>query len=394
MAGVLEGIRVLDFGRYVAGPYCATLLGDLGAEVIRIERPEGGEDRDLAPLGSDEGATLFLIAGRNKSGMTLRLGSEEAKPILERLVGSADVVIANLPYPILKKAGLDYESLKAIKENIILTTSTAYGEDGPYSKKVGFDGVAQAMSGTMYLSGEPGKPVKTAAPYVDYGTAGLSAFATLAAIYELKKSGRGQHVETSLLSTALTVGNLAIAEQAELNINREPIGNRTQYAAPADTFQSKDGWVMVQVIGPYMFKRWCALVGKPEFLKDERFRDDDSRGRNGAYISEVMQTWCSQFTSKELIKKLAANHLPCAEVLTPQQALEDEHIIATEQFIDVEFPGLTKPAKIATPPFKLSETPARAVERPPLLGEHTDKIISELGFSDEELNQFKENKTI
>ena len=194
------------------GPFCATLLGDLGAEVIRIERREGGEDRPLCPLGSDEGGGLFVVVGRNKSGMTLSLGSEESKPILERLVKSADVVIANMPLSILKKVGLDYESLKAIKENIILTTPSAYGEDGPYSRKVGFDGVAQAMSGTMYLTGE-GKPTKTAAPYVDYGTACLSAFATLAAIHELKKSGKGQHVETSLLSTALMVGNLAIAER-------------------------------------------------------------------------------------------------------------------------------------------------------------------------------------
>ena len=394
MAGVLEGIRVLDFGRYVAGPLCATLLGDLGAEVIRIERRGGGEDRHLCPIGSDEGGAVFLVSGRNKSGMTLGLGREEAKPILERLVKSADVVVANMPYTILKKIGLDYDSLKAIKENIILTTTTAYGEYGPYSKKVGFDGVAQAMSGTMYLTGEPGKPTKTSAPYVDYATACLSALATLAAIHELKNSGKGQHVETSLLSTALTIGNFAIAEQDQLNINRKPIGNRTQYAAPADTFQSKDGWVLVQVIGPYMFKRWCALVGRPEFLEDERFKDDDSRGKHGVYLSEVMQDWCSQFTNKELVAKLEASHLPCGEVLTPQQALEDEHIIATEQFIDVEYPGLAKPAKVANPPFRLSETPAKTVERPPLLGEHTDKIIAELGFSDEELNQFKENKAV
>ncbi|MDE0000131.1 MAG: CoA transferase [Rhodospirillaceae bacterium] len=393
MAAVLDGIRVLDFGRYVAGPVCATLLGDLGAEVIRIERPEGGEDRELCPIGSDEGGALFLTTGRNKSGITLSLGSEEAKPILERLVKSADVVVANMPLSILKKVGLDYESLKAIKENIILTTPSAYGENGPYSKKVGFDGVAQAMSGTMYLSGE-GTPTKASAPYVDYATACLSAFATLAAIHELKKSGQGQHVETSLLSSALMVGNVAITEQAELNINRKPIGNRTQYAAPADTFQSKDGWVIVQAIGPYMFKRWCTLVGKPEFLEDERFKDDDSRGVHGFYLSEVMQAWCSQFTSKELVAKLEANRLPCAEVLTPQQALEDEHVVATEQLVDMEFPGLKSPAKIVAPPFKLSETPAKTVGRAPLLGEHTDKILAKLGFSDVELKDFRENKAI
>lgn len=393
MAGVLEGIRVLDFGRYIAGPLCATLLGDLGAEVIRIERPEGGEDRELCPLGSDDGGALFLSVGRNKSGMTLSLGAEETKPILERLVKNADVVIANMPLTIRKKIGLDYESLKAIKENIILTTPSAYGEGGPYSKKVGFDGVAQAMSGTMYLSGE-GTPTKASAPYVDYVTACLSAFATLAAIHELKNSGKGQHVETSLLSSALMVGNVAITEQAELNINRKPIGNRTQYAAPADTYQSKDGWVMVQAIGPYMFKRWCELVGQPEFLEDERFKDDDSRGVHGAFLSEVMQAWCSQFTNKELVARLEASRLPCAEVLTPQQALEDEHVVATAQLVDMAFPGLKEPAKIVAPPFKLSETPATTVGRAPLLGEHTDKILAELGFSDDELEQFKENKII
>ncbi len=394
MAGILEGIRILDFGRYIAGPYCATLLGDLGAEVIRIEKPDGGEDRHLGPLGSDEGGSLLLLMGRNKSGMTLNLGTDAAKEILTRLIKTADVVIANLPLPVLKKIGLDYESLKAIKENIILTTTTAYGEGGPYSNKVGFDGVAQAMSGTMHLSGEPDKPMKTSVAYVDYGTASLSAFATLAAIYELKKSGTGQHVETSLLNTALTVGNLAILEQAQLNTNRVAIGNRTQQAAPADTFQTKDGWVLVQVIGPTMFKRWTQLVNKPEFVDDYRFRDDDSRGQHGAFLSEVMQTWCLAFTNKEIISKLEAAHLPCSEVLTPQQALENEHIIATERFIDMEFPGLEKPAKIAQPPFTLSATPAKNMQRPPLLGEHTSKIMSELGYSAEQITHLMQDKII
>lgn len=394
MPGVLEGIRVLDFGRYIAGPYCATLLGDLGAEVIRIERPEGGEDRHLAPLGSDEAGALFLLTGRNKSGITLKVGSEEAKEILEKLVQSADVVIANLPLPILKKIGLDYESLKAIKENIILTTTSAYGEGGPYSKKVGFDGVAQAMSGSMHLSGDAEKPMKASVAYVDYSTASISAFATLAALYELKNTGKGQHVETALLNTALTIGNLAIVEQAQLNLNRTAIGNRTQSAAPADTFQSKDGWVLAQVIGPYMFKRWTELVERPEFLNDERFKDDDSRGQNGAFLSDVMQTWCSQFTSAEVIKKLEAVHLPGAEVLSPQQAMENEHVIATKQFVEMDFPGLSKPAKLATPPFKLSETPAKEMERPPLLGEHTNGVLEALGFSKDEIEKFRKDKVI
>lgn len=394
MNGILSGIRVLDFGRYIAGPLCATLLGDLGAEVIRIERPEGGEDRPLGPLGSDDAGALLMITGRNKLGMTLSVGSEKAREIVKQLVETADVVVANLPAPILKKLHLDYESLKEIKPDIILTTTSAYGEGGPYSHKIGFDGIAQAMSGSMYMSGEPEKPMKTSVAFVDYNTASLSAFATLAAIFEHKNSGRGQHVETSLLSTALNLSNLFTMEQAQLNLNRVATGNRTQQAGPADCFQTKDGWVLVQVIGPYMFKRWTALVDKPEFLEDERFRDDDSRGYHGEILSDVMSQWCGQYTTAEVLATLEENHLPCAEVLSPQQALDNEHVKAMGQFVEVDYPGLTKPVTVAKAPFDLSETPAREMGRAPLLGEHTEKIMMELGYNEAEIQSFREQKII
>ncbi|MBL4868861.1 MAG: CoA transferase, partial [Pseudomonadales bacterium] len=242
MTGVLSGIRVLDFGRYLAGPFCAALLGDLGAEVIRIEQPAGGEDRYLLPIGSEEGGVVMMQMGRNKKGMTLNLGAKESADIIARLVLSADVVIANLPTPVLEKIGLDYQTLKAIKENIILTTTTAFGEGGPYSKKVGFDGVAQAMAGSMHMTGDPDSPMKASVAYVDYATASLSAFTTMAALYEVKNGGKGQHVETSLLSSAITLGSGTITEQAHVSPNRVASGNRAQSAGPADCFQTKDGW--------------------------------------------------------------------------------------------------------------------------------------------------------
>lgn len=394
MNGILSGIRVLDFGRYIAGPLCATLLGDLGAEVIRIEKPEGGEDRPLGPLGSEQAGALLMITGRNKQGMTLNLGNKESKEVLVRLIQSADVVVANLPGPILKKVGLDYESLRALKEDIILTTTSAYGEGGSYSHKIGFDGIAQAMSGSMYMSGDPEKPMKTSVAFVDYNTASLSAFATLAAIFERHKTGKGQHVETSLLSTALNISNLFTMEQAQLNLNRVATGNRTQQAGPADCFQTKDSWVLVQIIGPHMFKRWTEIVNRTDLLEDERFRDDDSRGQHGEVLSEIMSQWCSQFTTKEVLATLEENHLPCAEVLSPQQALDNEHTKATEQFVEVDFPGFAKPAKVAKAPFYLSGTPAREMGRPPLLGEHTERIMESLGYSPEEINQFKADKMI
>lgn len=211
MSEILKGVRVLDFGRYIAGPFCATLLADLGADVIRIEKPKGGEDRYTVPISENgEGAYHVQIA-RNKRGMTLSLSSEEGREIVRRLVETADVVIANLPFPALKKLGLDYETLSEIKPDIILTTGSAFGSTGPYAARGGFDTVAQAMSGSMYLNGTPGAPAKSFAPYCDFGTAALSAFGTLAALIHKSKTGEGQIVEGTLLGTALAFNNAALS---------------------------------------------------------------------------------------------------------------------------------------------------------------------------------------
>src|SRR5690606_19651344 len=198
MSKVLEGIRVLDFGRYIAGPFCASLLGDLGAEVIRIEKVDGSEDRFLSPVSESGDGALFMQMGRNKLGMTLNPMKAEGREIVRRLVATADVVVANLPPDTLQAMGLDYESLKAVKPDIILTMISAFGSDGPYANRVGFDGLGQAMSGAMYMSGTPEQPVKSYAPFIDFGTASLSAAGTLAALYERQRTGRGQVVEASL----------------------------------------------------------------------------------------------------------------------------------------------------------------------------------------------------
>ena len=200
-----------------------------------------------------------------------------------------------------------------LSNSIILTTTTAFGEGGPYSNKVGFDGVAQAMSGAMHLTGDPDSPMKSSVAYVDYATASLSAFSTMAALYEVKNGGKGQLVETSLLSTALTISSGSITEQAQTRPNRVASGNRAQSAGPADCYQTKDGWIMVQLIGPHMFKRWTQLVDAPELLSDVRFKDDLSRGENGAILSDIMSSWCSQFTTEEALVELEKLKIPVGE---------------------------------------------------------------------------------
>src|SRR5438445_12313012 len=213
--GVLEGIRVLDFGRYIAGPFCAALLADLGAEVIRIERLGGGEDRPFIPVGAgpEGGGAMFLAMNRNKLGMTLDPAAPEGREIVRKLVATADVVVANLPPAVLRSLALDLDSLRRVKPDIILTTVTAFGAGGPWSGKHGFDGIGQVMCGSAYLTGTPEQPMRAAVAWVDCGTAALAAFGTLAALMAREKSGRGQKVEGALLRTAVAFNNPTLVEQ-------------------------------------------------------------------------------------------------------------------------------------------------------------------------------------
>ncbi len=381
MGGVLEGVRVLDCGRYIAGPYCATLLAEFGAEVIRVEKRDGSEDRFVAPVGEGGEGALFLQINRNKKCITLDPMKAEGQEVMRRLVARSDVVIANLPPQTLRAMKLDYESLKAIKPDIILTTATAFGNPGPWSERVGFDGVAQVMSGAVYMTGAGDPPYRAAVPWVDFGTALHCAFGTLAALIERGKSGRGQIVEGALLATALTFANATLIEQAVIAVNRVPTGNLGQTAAPADIYRSKDGWVLCQVTGQPLFVRWARLMGEEDmWLNDPRFSNDIRRGDNGPVISERMARWCAERTTQEAVDTLAAAYIPAAPVLSPQQALDHPHIRATGFLTSVDYPGLPNPAPVARAAVRLSQTPGEIASRPPMLGEHTDLVLGELGY--------------
>jgi crotonobetainyl-CoA:carnitine CoA-transferase CaiB-like acyl-CoA transferase len=396
MQGVLSGVRVLDFGRYIAGPYCALLLAEFGADVIRIEKRAGGEDRFQAPLTEAQDGGLFMQMNRNKRGMTLDPMTEDGQAVVRRLVETADVVVANLPPQTLKAMRLDYESLAAIKPDIILTTVSAYGRGGPYSDRVGFDGIGQVMSGAAYMTsdGDGERPYRFQAAWVDFGTALHCAYGTAMALMEKRQTGRGQVVEGALLATALTIGNGLLIEQEVLNINRVPTGNRGQTAAPVDIFKTKDGWILAQVIGQPLFRRWAGLMGEDHWLTDPRFKDDISRGEHGALISARMAAWCAERTSAEALETLGKASIPGAPVLKPQQALDDPHVRAMEFFQRVDYPGLPRPAPLARTPAWLSETPAAIRHRAPTLGEHTDQVLAEIGYGQAEIADLRQRGVI
>jgi crotonobetainyl-CoA:carnitine CoA-transferase CaiB-like acyl-CoA transferase len=384
---VLEGVRVLDFGRYVAGPYCATLLGYLGAEVIRVERREGGEDRYIAPIAASGEGGVFFQTACNKKSLTLDPASPQGREIVERLVRSADVVVANLPPAGLRALGLDYASLRRLRPDVILVTQTSFGESGPLADRGGFDGVGQAMSGAMYMTGMPGQPVKAAAPYVDFSTAVLSAFGTLAALMHRAKTGDGQQVQTTLLGTALAAFGSHLVEQSALGLDRQPSGNRVQTSAPSDVFATRDGHVLVHTVGNGLFRRWARLMGDAErWTSDPRFQSDQSRGDHSSEILARMREWCAERTTEHALDELQAAGLPCGPAHTLQQALDHPQVEAMQWLKSVaDFPGLARPASVPDLPLTLGASGGGIARRPPLLGEHTDEILASLGYTSAEI---------
>ena len=392
---ILKGIRVLDFGRYIAGPYCAALLGDLGAEVIRVERIAGSEDRYVHPIDNPNGeGAMFMQMNRNKKGITLNPTKEGSQEIVKKLVESADIVVANLPPQTLKKMGIDYETISQYNKSIILTTVSAFGHGGPYSERVGFDGVGQAMSGAAYLTGHEEEPVKAYSPYIDYGTASLTAMGTLAAIIERDKTGKGQIVEGALFATSLAFMNTHIIEQAVTKKNRKAIGNKSPYAGPVDMVKTNDGWIVVQVLGDPLFIRWAKLVGAEEFIEDKRFLTDIKRGENGQVLSDKTQDWCKNLTSEEALKLLAEAQVPAGPVNNLEDVLNDPHVKKMNFFQDIDYQGLKSPAPVMGLPIKLSNSDNKIKKNPPKLGEDTDNILLELGFSKDQIEYFRKERII
>ena len=370
--GIFRGIRVLDFGRYVAGPWCAALLGDLGAEVIRVEKRGGSEDRFVGPVADGGEGALFLQINRNKKSMTLDPALPAGREVVRRLIATADVVIANLPPQRLRALGLDWETVSQLRPSLVLTTISAFGGGGPYEERLGFDGIGQAMSG-VEMNPEMLERAREHA-----------AQAKLAHL-EFRQ-GRMEDIPAAdstidvAISNAGMVANAPLIEQQVRKLDRVATANRSQTSGPADTFRTRDGWVLVQVVGQPLFARFAALIEAPELLGDPRFADDNARGAHGAELSARMAGWCAARTTAEVLAALERAQIPAAPVHSPAQALEDPHIHASRMLRALDYPGLPTPAPVANTPVRFARTTVDALARAPLLGEHTEEILRELGY--------------
>jgi crotonobetainyl-CoA:carnitine CoA-transferase CaiB-like acyl-CoA transferase len=382
MPGPLIGIRVIVFGRFIAGPYCAMLLADMGADVIRVDRRQGSEDRYTGPVTQSGEGAAFLSLNRNKRSLTLDTSKTGAGEIIRLLVRSADVVVANLPIAVMQKMGLDYDTLCAIKPDIILARASAFGPDGPYANRLGFDTIAQAMSGAMSVTGfEDGPPVRSVVPFADYGTALHMAFGVGMALLHRAQTGKGQIVDGSLLATGVTFMQAMLAECSVLGIERQQRGNSGFYSAPADTYRTTDGWITLLVIGGDMFTRWAKLVGRADLIDDPRFATDLLRADHRQIITEAMTAWLADQSTAEAIAALEVARVPASPVLTLPEVLKNPQVQARELLQYVDYPGASKPVPLANTPVTLSATPGGIRNRAPTLGEHTDEILDDLGFS-------------
>jgi crotonobetainyl-CoA:carnitine CoA-transferase CaiB-like acyl-CoA transferase len=391
--GVLAGVRVLDLSRFQSGPVCGMLLGDMGAEVIRIEEPEGAPDRSWGLLGPDGETLSYKIVGRNRKGITLRVGKPEGKRIFDELVKKSDAVLHNFTPGTSIAEELDYERLKKINPSIIVTAISGFGQNGPDAKLICFDHIAQARSGGMILTGFPGDPpLKTTITHNDLGAGAYAALGIVTALYHREKTGQGQLIDVSLFDVAFFATQcmgafLLYKLYGEI---RRQVGNRG-FHSYLGCFEAKDGWVFLSGTTNPIWRRLAKAIGREDMARDPKFnRNDMVRFDNADLIDQVLQEWVAQRTVAEVIAVLQKARVPCSVVNTVDQLAGDPQVAAREMIVNMDYPGL---GNLPLPglPVKLSLTPGSIRSRAPKVGEHNEEIYSELlGLSQGELLKLKE----
>jgi CoA:oxalate CoA-transferase len=394
--GPLKGIRVLDLSRFQACPLCGMVLADMGAEVIRIEPPQGAPDRTWGQLGPDGETLLYKVVARNKKCVTLDLKAPEGKAILKSLVKLSDVILHNFTpgAPIARE--IDYESLKKINSSIIVAAVSGYGQTGPDAENPCFDATAQARSGSMPLNGFPGDPpIKPGIPYIDVATGLFATVGVLLALLHREKTGQGQSIDVSLFDTASfatqSVGTLLLYRIfGEL---RKQIGNRGFHSFNG-CFQAKDGWIVVATATNHIWKRFMRAIGREDMVDDPRFQSDMDRFNNADLINPVVSEWVKRRTVDVVINLLESARVPCSVMNNVGQLLEDPQVKAREMVEFVEYPGLGE-MPVPGIPVKLSLTPGGIESPSPQLGEHNEEVYCDLlGFGTDKLLSLKKNNII
>ncbi|MFD1848790.1 CaiB/BaiF CoA transferase family protein [Oceanobacillus bengalensis] len=371
----LEGIKVIDLSRILSGPYCTMVLADMGAEVIKIESPNGDDTRAWGPPFVEEESAYFLSINRNKKSVVINLKTDEGREILLDLVKSADVVVENFRPGTLKRLGIDYDVLKEVNSGIILASISGYGQTGPYSQKPGYDVIAQGMGGITSVTGEPGKaPVKVGFSIADVGTGVWAIVGILGALHHRNQTGTGQWVDVSLLDTIISWQTYLAGNYFASGKNPEPQGGAHPNIVPYQLFESSDGYFNIAVGNENLWKKFCEAIDEPELSNHPEYRENKDRVINRSKLIPFLQGKFSKHTSQYWIDLFEGVGIPSGPVLRFDEIYKDEHVLAREMLVEADHPTAGK-VKMTGIPIKFSETPGEVVSAPPLLGQHTEEVL-------------------
>jgi CoA:oxalate CoA-transferase len=397
MAGPLQGIRILDLTQVLFGPFATMLLGDLGAEVIKIERPEVGDiARGNGPVVRGQ-STYFLSLNRGKKSVTLNLATEEGVNVFLELVRHADVLVQNFKPGTMEKMGLGYEKVREYNPRIIYVSGSGFGQDGPYAQKPAFDVIIQAMGGVMSITGEEGgQPVRPGVSYGDIAAGLFLCIATLAALQERHTSGQGQLIDISMLDSQVTVQENAFVRYLNTGEIPHALGTRHPVITPFQTFQTSDGSVAVALRGGVkdQWPLFCAAVDRVDLIDDPRFADGWQRTQNYQVLEPIMAAAMKSRTTQEWIEEFEKLGIPCGPVNTIDRVAKDPQIAARNMFIDVRHPTAGT-FRVVNSPFKFSRSKYQEEKAAPELGEHTQEVLSQLaGMTRDEISQLREKGVI
>ena len=394
--GALAGLKVLDLSRFIAGPHCAMILGDLGASVVKVERVQGGDEvRALEPqMGGD--SLYFQVFNRNKRSLTLDFRNPRAQDLLRRLVGRADVLIENFRAGTMEKMGLGWPEVHALNPRLVMARISGFGQQGPRAGEPCFDAIAQASSGLMSLTGSPDGPPMVAGTFlVDYSTSLYATIGVLSALQHRNASGEGQLVDLSLLGAGISLLLTAVPEQAEFGRTMTRVGNRDRYSAPAQTFRTRDQrWIYLLAGNDAHFPRLCRIMQRKDLLEDPRFATIPARMANVDAIEAIVGEWVGARDAAEVLRLTREAEVSCAEVATIDEIVRDPRIRAEGHITEVSH-GREGPVTMQASPIRMSKTPAEVRLAAPRLGEHTEEILSEwLSLDPREIAALKDSRVV
>ncbi len=395
MARALDGIRIIDFSKALAGPYCTMLLADMGAEVIKVEMPGSGDDsRGWGPPFIEGEAAYFLSVNRNKKSITLNLKDPKAKEIALKIIEKADIVLESNRPGVMTKLGLDYETVKKINPEIIYCSISGFGQTGPYSKRPGFDQVIQGYGGIMGLTGEKGGgPLKVGIAVTDIATGMFAATGILTALYHRERTGQGQHVDASMLDGQVSWLTYQAGRYLASGNVPQRIGSAHPLIVPYQDFEASDGFINIAAGNDNLWKKFCAVTDLNDIADDPKFATNPKRVENRDEVVAIVSKKIKTKTMQEWLDILNDTGVPCGPIYTVDQIFKDPQVLAREMLVEVDHPKCGK-IQVTGSPIKLSETPAEITTHPPMLGEHNNSILQEFGFSEEDITKLKEDKVI